>query len=185
MSANATCLPESCRSAPLSHYRRSAAGCAENPVVIIVVRQTGDSGRSSLDRRKMPSLIPIGDYHVFSDSSRRAAGAQTRPCRFRPIADVCCIVHVGSRVSEEAIENELPDGPSKPDASHCRVRDATDDRRGAGLSGKIRRDYRSSPLVAGPYGRSNVRSPLPSRRALLTVTSNRLAELKVDGIRYL
>jgi hypothetical protein len=61
--------------------------------------------------------------------------------------------------SAKTIENELPDRPSKPDASHCRVRDPADDRRGAGLSGEVRRDYRSYPVVAAADGRSNVRSP--------------------------
>ena len=68
-------------------------------------------------------------------------------------------------VCARAIENELPDRPSKPDASHCRVRAPTDDRRGAGLSGQVRRDYRSYPLVAAADGHSNGRSPLQPGRS--------------------
>ena len=39
----------------------------ENPVVITIVRQTGDFGRLPLDRRKTPSPILIGDYRIFLD----------------------------------------------------------------------------------------------------------------------
>jgi len=62
------CLPNNQTGSFPLHCRHSAARCVENPVVITIVRQTGDFGRLPLDRRKTPSLIPIGDYRVFSDS---------------------------------------------------------------------------------------------------------------------
>jgi len=37
----------------------------ENPVAITTMRQTGDFGRQTLDRRKTPSTTPAADYRVF------------------------------------------------------------------------------------------------------------------------
>lgn len=55
----------------LLHCCHSTAQCVENPVVITIVRQTGDFGRYHLDRRKTPSPTPIGDYRVFYDMGVR------------------------------------------------------------------------------------------------------------------
>lgn len=60
--------------------RGFAAEVSGNPVALSDERQTGDFGRYHLDRRKTPSLTPIGDNREFPTGR----GAQKLPCRSRP-----------------------------------------------------------------------------------------------------
>ena len=78
------------------------------------------------------------------------------------IADVVWIVHLGGSISYEVIKHELPDGSSKPYASHCRVPEPSFHRRDAGLPRQVRHDYRSHALVEAVDGRWKVRCP-PAR----------------------
>lgn len=63
--------------------RRWAAGMAENPVDIADARQTGVFGRYHLDRRKTPSLTPIGDYRVRPSENAFWADANSIGCQKR------------------------------------------------------------------------------------------------------